>query len=350
MQSESNSRPGGSSRVLPVTLPPTTTSEAAGGNTGAIVRRAARMARRIQQELAARTDPPAAAAVAVYERVFDAAPVGMALLDRDFSIVRVNEALTALLRSDATRFMGRNVCELSSAPHPARLALFAQKATTQDAAVTIEHRFSRGDGSEGWARTSLRRVAEGDVALVVAVEDVTSEQQALAEQRREAELDPLTGLLNRRGGDRRLRAALARMVDQGPVAVVVADADGFKEINDRFGHPAGDEVLKAIAGRMRATIRNGDDVARLGGDEFIVVAWVDGREEALAIAERCVATVAEPIRSSSGIPHQVTLSAGVAVAVPGGVADPDALLEAADRALYRAKAEGGNTCRLAGDP
>jgi diguanylate cyclase (GGDEF)-like protein len=179
--------------------------------------------------------------------------------------------------------------------------------------------------------------------MVAVVEDITSDQEALEQQKREAELDPLTGLLNRRGGDRRLRLALDQMAQHGPLAVIVTDADGFKEINDRFGHAAGDEVLSGIAGRLRSAIRHGDDVARLGGDEFIIVARVADEAEAQTIASRCVNTMAEPIRASrAGGPQRVTLSAGLAVAYPGQSVSADLLLDSADQALYRAKAEGGN--------
>lgn len=299
------------------------------------------------------TEPRASRPTGLYQEVFEAAPAAMALLDADLRIVAVNPALGELLLRPPPELVGRHLAELSSSPHPARLALMAEKALTVGGVVAVEHRFSRGDGTEGWARSCLRRVGRGEaeVVLVVVMADMTSEQQALEQQRREAELDPLTGLLNRRGGDRRLRLALSRMAEQGPVAVIVTDADGFKEINDRFGHAAGDEVLLGIAGRLRGALRLGDDVARLGGDEFIVVARVSGEAEAVAVAERCVATVAAPIRSRrSGVLHRVTLSAGVAVAYPDRPVDTEALIEAADRALYRAKAEGGNRCVLVPSP
>jgi diguanylate cyclase (GGDEF)-like protein/PAS domain S-box-containing protein len=286
----------------------------------------------------------------LYRAVFESAPVATALLDERLRIVGVNVAMEDLLGRRAAELRGADFSGLAAPPYPARLALMARKAASDDRAVVVEHRFQHADGSSGWARTSIRRIEAGDpsVVLVCCMEDLTSDRLALEEQRREAELDSLTGLLNRRGGDRRLRAALEKMVAMGPVAVIICDTDGFKEINDRFGHAAGDDVLVSIAGRLRSAIRQGDDVARLGGDEFILVARVSNDDEAEAIARRCVSTVAEPIRSAhfGDGPEQVTLSAGVAVAYPGGLADPDALVKAADRALYEAKAEGGNCWRL----
>lgn len=289
----------------------------------------------------------------VYRTAFEEAPVGMALLDAQLRLVDVNRELARMVGSERDQLLGRAVTVLASPPHPARLGLMARKAASGAGPVVVEHRYPRPGGSEGWARTSIRRIDTGDpsVALVCTLEDFTSDQIALEEQRREAELDPLTGLLNRRGGDRRLRAALERMVESGPVAVILCDADHFKEVNDRFGHAAGDELLSGVASRLRAAIRAGDDVARIGGDEFIIVARVANEDEAAAIARRCVGTASKPFgfRSQGHPAEHVTLSAGVAVAYPGGPVEPGSLLAAADRALYAAKAEGGDTWKMAAE-
>lgn len=288
-----------------------------------------------------------------YRHVFESSPAPMAVTDRDLQIMVANPALARLLERPEADICGRPLTSLCAAPYPPRLQLMAEKAAQQDGTVVVEHRLARRSG-EGWARTSMRRLVGpgAEPALVVVVEDITSDQEALEQHRREAELDPLTGLLNRRGGDRRLRAALDRMAQNGLVAVILCDTDGFKEINDRFGHTAGDEILAGIAGRLRSAIRFGDDVARLGGDEFIVVARVADEAEAGAIAERCVTTVAEPFRGSKGDrPLHVTLSAGVAVVRPGAdasaPADVEAVIDGADRALYRAKNAGGNRWAMA---
>lgn len=288
---------------------------------------------------------------ALYRRVFAEAPVAIALLDSELRIVDANRELVRIIGRTGEELRESPITVLAAPPYPARLALMSQKAATGGGPVVVEHRYLRSDGTEGWARTTMRRIDTGDpsVSMVCILEDITSDLRALEEQRREAELDPLTGLLNRRGGDRRLKAALERLAQSGPVAVVICDADGFKEVNDRFGHGAGDEVLLGLAGRLRAALRTGDDVARLGGDEFIVVARVADEREAAAVAERCVSTVGRPFRSGEfgELPQRVTLSAGVAVARPGGLVDAGSLVAAADRALYEAKAEGGNRWVLA---
>lgn len=290
-------------------------------------------------------------APSLYRRIFEQAPVALALLDRELRIADANRELVRMIGRSASHLRGLPIDALASQPQPARLSLMAQKAASGRGPAVINHRYQRADGGEGWARTTIERLdlPDGETELVCVIQDVTHDQLALEEQRREAERDPLTGLLNRRGGDRRLRAALERMAESGPVAVVVCDADRFKEVNDRFGHAAGDELLAGMAGRLRSAVRSADEVARMGGDEFIVVARVASEQEAAAIADRCVRTASGPFRLtvSENQPEQVTLSAGVAVAYPGGPVEPGSLVAAADRALYSAKAAGGGCWKLA---
>lgn len=286
-----------------------------------------------------------------YRLVFEHAPVPMALLDERLRIVEVNDELTAVLGRPPGDLRGLTVSDLAAPPHPPRLALLAQKAARGEGPVVVKHRYLRPDGSEGWARTAIRRIeTPAAVSLVCVVEDFTHDQLALDEQRREAEQDALTGLLNRRGGDRRLRQALERMAESGPVAVILCDADRLKQVNDHYGHAAGDELLAGMAARLRSAVRATDEVARMGGDEFIIVARVADDAEAAAVADRCVRTASGPFRIQAGGAgtERMTLSAGVAVAYPGGPVEPQSLLRSADRALYAAKAEGGGRWRMAG--
>jgi diguanylate cyclase (GGDEF)-like protein/PAS domain S-box-containing protein len=287
----------------------------------------------------------AVSVVPVYRRVFEEAPVAMALLDADLRIVEANRELVSMLGLQPGAVEGRPIDAVLSRGPRSRVGLMARKAVSGGGPVVVEHRYPRGDGLGGWARTSIRQVDDAGpgVRAVCVLQDLTNDQMALEEQRRQAELDPLTGLLNRRGGDRRIRGALERLAQSGPVAVIVCDVDRFKQVNDRFGHAAGDEVLASTAGRLRATIRGGDDVARMGGDEFIVVAKVSDEHEAAALADRCVRVVGQPLRlGGAGVgPERVTISAGVAVAHPGGPVEPRELIGAADRALYAAKSRGG---------
>ncbi len=279
----------------------------------------------------------------LYRAVFECAPVAIAVLDSEMRVVDANTELAGLLGRRQSSMQAVTVGELAVPDDADRLIRAVHEARSAGGSpVVVEHRYRNPDG-EGWLRTAVRSLMEPGRPgwTVCTFHDLTRDQQALEQQRREAEQDALTGLLNRRGGDRRLTAALQRMVLSGPVAVIICDADGLKQVNDRFGHAAGDEALVDLAHRLRSAVRSGDDVARMGGDEFIVVARVAGLEEARAIAERCVRAVEAAGGEGPGR-CRVTISAGVALACPGQPVDPAGLLAEADRALYEAKRRGGD--------
>ena len=156
---------------------------------------------------------------------------------------------------------------------------------------------------------------------------------------RQARSDPLTGVLNRRGLEERLRLAVASAKrGQRPLAVAMVDADYFKRVNDRFGHEVGDAVLRLLADTLRSRLRSSDAVARLGGEEFIAVLPDTDLAGAMALAESLRAAVEAHVDAVYG---NITVSIGVAVET-GADVDGASLLRSADEALYRAKADGRN--------
>lgn len=161
---------------------------------------------------------------------------------------------------------------------------------------------------------------------------------------RMAVIDPLTGLHNRRYGLAELqRIAEAATAAGRPFAVLVADIDRFKTINDRFGHAAGDEVLIEVARRLRQNLRLGDLLARIGGEEFLIALPDVDLAEAGGIAQRlCRAVEAEIVATGPTRGIGVTVSIGLALCAPGSDAALTTLVERADRALLEAKAGGRN--------
>ena len=170
----------------------------------------------------------------------------------------------------------------------------------------------------------------------------TLEALALRDAREAACRDPLTGVLNRRGLTERFDALVQARSDAVPVAAILIDIDHFKRLNDTFGHDYGDAVLAQFAGLIARNVRLVDITARWGGEEFVVVCADVDRKGAQRIAEK-LRTCVEAFDFGRGGP--VTASFGIHWA-PAAGEDLGALVAAADKALYVAKAEGRNCCRL----
>lgn len=168
------------------------------------------------------------------------------------------------------------------------------------------------------------------------------------EARRLAITDPLTGLHNRRYFVQRLEEDLLRAHRYGqPLALLLADADCLKAINDRHGHLTGDLALQAVAEVMRVTLRETDELARIGGDEFAALLLEAGPDRALSVARRLQDRIhALDIRSDDGHPVPITISLGVAL-FPDHGEDAKALLREADYALYRSKRDGRDQLSMA---
>jgi two-component system, cell cycle response regulator len=162
--------------------------------------------------------------------------------------------------------------------------------------------------------------------------------------------DPLTGLANRRLFSDRMEMALVHARrSASAMAVIYLDLDGFKKINDTMGHGAGDTLLKAVAARLKETVREEDTVARLGGDEFMLGLWhVADAEHAAAVAGKVIEAVSRPYEID-GLPVLVTTSAGIGLFPVHGT-DANALMKSADEALYRAKHAGKNSFQISNTP
>jgi diguanylate cyclase (GGDEF)-like protein/PAS domain S-box-containing protein len=182
-------------------------------------------------------------------------------------------------------------------------------------------------------------LADGTVlGWVSTVRDVSQRKDYEVELERLATQDPLTGLANRRLFEQRLDEEIADAIrHQRPLAVAILDLDHFKMVNDRHGHPAGDDVLKQVARRLGAVLRKGDLLARVGGEEFGWILPEIYAEGAFVAAERARQAISAEPFSPAG---EVTISIGVALR--GDISEPPLLYQHADEALYRAKHEGRN--------
>jgi diguanylate cyclase (GGDEF)-like protein/PAS domain S-box-containing protein len=269
---------------------------------------------------------------------FHHAPMGVVIARRDGLIVACNPVAGQLLDRDPADLPGS---VLFDAVHPEDLddarRRCARLLAGRSGVLRHECRFRLSTGRVIWVSMSMSLVpGSGDRAehVVVHLEDITERKQREAELSHQALHDPLTGLANRALLVERIRETLSgRGRHARPAHLFYLDLNGFKHVNDRFGHAAGDAVLTQLAHRIVALLRVGDTAARLGGDEFAVLCEDAEPHHAASIAQRLCAAAAEPFLIND---IQVSLSAAVGDS-PAHVADPAELLGEADRRMYEAK-------------
>ncbi|SDQ69641.1 bifunctional diguanylate cyclase/phosphodiesterase [Quadrisphaera sp. DSM 44207] len=283
-----------------------------------------------------------------FRSAFDGSPVGMALVDpASGRPVAVNEALCRLLGRTAQELVASPLVELvdeqdRAAVHERLDALLGAQDAPAPLLEPVELRYRRGDGTVLWTIASLAVHRDEDGApqtVIVQLVDATARKEAEQELVHLAYHDPLTGLPNRAHLLEALERALGRSRRSGePMAVLLLDLDHFKVVNDSLGHDAGDALLREVAERLRATVRDGDTVARFGGDEFVVVAEPRcAEDDATALARRVQEALAAGVRTEG---RTVTASASIGIAVSSGGRDARSLLRDADTAAYWAKARG----------
>jgi diguanylate cyclase (GGDEF)-like protein len=224
-----------------------------------------------------------------------------------------------------------------------RYALFFLCGWTPLLAVTVLGSAQLYGVAADWTWTSQAAFAAGAFEAMVLSLGLADRALALRraheQARRLADMDPLTGLYNRRAWNQRLPATEQDARARGlPLTVLFLDMDGFKQLNDRHGHAAGDSVLIAMAGVLRAELREEDVIGRHGGEEFVVALPGTDEAHALRVAERIRKRLKE--RSLTAVGVQCTVSIGVAALQPGE--DTAQLLRRADDAMYAAKSAGRN--------
>ncbi|MGN2636007.1 diguanylate cyclase domain-containing protein [Nocardia takedensis] len=278
-----------------------------------------------------------------FRAVFDNAAIAIALYDVDGVTIDANRATARMVRIPVEELPGMPGLRLVHPEDRAQLRdLVLALRGRGSGTLRFEGRFVRGDGSIGqgvWTMTLM--LGEGDAYLLAVGEDTTERHRMQAELRWLAEHDPLTGLPNRRCLLERLTrtAATARPLDR--IGLCLVDLDGFKQVNDRYGHSAGDRLLTEVGRRLTAALTSPEvTLARIGGDEFVALLEPPCDEARITrTADTILTTLREPIPLGTSAPLTITASIG-AVIVPVAGADPEKLLDAADVRLYRAKAEG----------
>ncbi|MDB6090006.1 MAG: diguanylate cyclase, partial [Gammaproteobacteria bacterium] len=220
---------------------------------------------------------------------------------------------------------------------------------TSAIATAVSLLFGRADQAEGLLYYGLPlSIVAAAILVALGVADRLRQQRlALSDAERRAQTDPLTGVLNRRSLIERLDAACLRARARGlPIALLFIDLDHFKQINDSFGHPAGDACLHAIIGPIQTELRQSDVIGRYGGEEFVVILSSADMAAAHPIAERIRNRVADVRVEGFGAPIRLTCSIGVATSDTLGVWG-EHLIAQADAAVYAAKRSGRNRVQLA---
>ncbi|MCL7942061.1 sensor domain-containing diguanylate cyclase [Halomonas sp. ATCH28] len=285
--------------------------------------------------------------------VFRNAHEAIAITSPSHAIIDANPAFA--------RHLGYSIEALIGRPMKALLAWHTDRPELQDGLQQLErhgtwqgevrYRCANGDLLVALQTVSAVRNGDGDTLRYIHIfNDVTEQKAAEEVVRHQAFHDELTGLANRARLEQHLDEAIRRSrLAVRQLAVLFMDLDHFKEVNDTLGHQAGDTLLQAVSERLQANLRAEDMLARLGGDEFVIVVDpIQVADNAAKVASNVVEALTTPF-TIDGTPVTIGVSVGVAL-YPTDGHDSDSLLQAADEAMYRAKAAGRNTWCLYSPP
>jgi diguanylate cyclase (GGDEF)-like protein/PAS domain S-box-containing protein len=281
-----------------------------------------------------------------FRKLFDAAPVPMIIVDDVGQIRTCNEQAATLLQVERGRVVGVAAGEFFADEEEWNI-LF-ERLGNDGVVDSLAVRLQTQGGQTPWALLNARTlILDSERTGVLTLADLTEQKRIEERLRRLAARDELTDTLSRGRFFEVAREELARAARyERPLALAMLDLDLFKSINDRFGHRAGDDVLRAVAGLMNRGLRGQDQVGRYGGEEFAILLPETPLEAAREVLERVRQAIADLVLESAGKSVTVTASVGV---VSVKAAEPlETALARADAALYRAKAAGRD--RVLADP
>lgn len=286
-----------------------------------------------------------------FRTAFEHAPIGLAITSLEGASAgcwtQTNPALARILGYEPGELDGASIDSVTHPDDRHYTRSFLGQLRGREP-IAVEKRFVRKDGGYVWTFVSSTPVPSphgGPASYAVTqVLDISERRHFEQQLRYMADHDPLTGLHNRR----RFEAELERVIGVARArnehaAVLVLDLDGFKSVNDRFGHAVGDDLVTHIGGLLRQSVRKLDFIARLGGDEFAIILRDCKPKQATEIAEKLLGAIRN--RGVVVTPQgtaRVTTSIGIALFEPGCACDADELVVSADSAMYDVKADGRN--------
>lgn len=287
---------------------------------------------------------------------FEDSATGMAVValteEHSGQIVEANEEMATILGVPRDKILGLSgIMDFAHEDDAERVRLeMAGLAGGARPVVCTEMRILRPDGHAHWVHITSSLLHDGDgrpLFRLSQIMDIDARKRADEQLRHMADHDPLSWLFNRRRFVDELTSELTASQRQGSRgAVLVIDLDGFKQVNDRAGHAAGDEVIKTVSLALIRRLRSGDAAGRMGGDEFGILLRRVTPEDAILVSHDLLEAVADALgHLEHEVARRVTLSIGIAV-IDGSEASPDALLERADAAMYQAKRDGGGRVAL----
>jgi diguanylate cyclase (GGDEF)-like protein/PAS domain S-box-containing protein len=286
------------------------------------------------------------AAAERYRTLFERNLAGVFRTSTTSDILDCNDAFARILGfASSSECIGRKMIDYYAEPRQRRALL--ERLLTRGSLTSTELELRRGDGTPVWVLANATLLGgEAEPVIEGTLVDITKRKDAEDQLVHQAYHDALTGLPNRMLFHDRLTQALglARRTHRG-LAVLFLDLDQFKLVNDTLGHAVGDRLLRAVAERLRQSVRKSDTVARVGGDEFNLLLPDVGRgSQAAKMAEKILATVARPAEVDG---HRLYLTTSIGISLfPADGDDAEALLTSADIAMYRAKEQGRNGYQL----
>ncbi|NDY96774.1 sensor domain-containing diguanylate cyclase [Wenzhouxiangella limi] len=280
------------------------------------------------------------------QTVLDHVDAAIYMLDQSDRYQYVNQACADFYGLSPDEIIGKSVIELLGAEVAEQLAVTSRQVFETGQVQRVEEEVIDGSGARRyfWSiKVPFDPDGEEQRMLIGISTEITPLHEAQEQLRRLSLTDPLTDLSNRRDFEDQVEREFSRARRRKtPTALLLMDLDWFKSINDRFGHPTGDDVLVKVAHLINGVTRAEDVAARLGGEEFALLMPGTDRNEALAVAERLRTRIAEAQHGGAELDtFTVTISIGVAVCASGQTSTKD-FYRLADEALMRAKTKGRN--------